>query len=72
MLGEKIGEETGKVTLQRAVPGASGGAPKMETTFQATGSLLGVSHKTTGTYTSGMRPDARLARTRRKRSPCRP
>ena len=32
----------------------------METTFQATGSILGVGHKTTGTYTSEMRPDGTL------------
>ena len=40
MLGEKIGEITGKVTMQRVVPNL-GGDPKMETTFQATGSVLG-------------------------------
>jgi hypothetical protein len=59
MLGEKIGEETGKVTIQRALASAGGG-PKMETTFQANGSILGVGHKTTGTYTSEMRPDGNL------------
>ena len=32
----------------------------METTFQATGSILGVGHRTTGTYTSVMRPDGTL------------
>ena len=32
----------------------------METTFQASGSILGVGHKTTGTYTSEMRPDGTL------------
>src|ERR1700693_5791196 len=59
MLGEKIGEETGKVTVQRALASAGGG-PRMETTFQATGSILGVGHKTTGTYASEMRPDGTL------------
>ena len=59
MLGEKIGEETGKVTVQRALASAGGG-PRMETTFQASGSILGVGHKTTGTYTSEMRPDGTL------------
>lgn len=44
MLGDKIGEESGKITSQRALPNL-GGAPKMETTFQMTGSLLGVGHK---------------------------
>src|ERR1700730_1893762 len=59
MLGEKIGEETGKVTLQRTLASAGGG-PRMETSFQATGSILGVGHKTTGTYTSEKRPDGTL------------
>jgi hypothetical protein len=59
MLGEKIGEEAGKVTLQRAVANAGGG-PRMEITFEAKGAILGVGHKTTGTYTSEMRPDGTL------------
>ena len=59
MLGEKIGEETGKVTVQRVVANAAGG-PGMETTFQASGTILGVAHRTTGTYTSSMRPDGFL------------
>ncbi|MFI5322055.1 MAG: hypothetical protein ACHQ6U_00665 [Thermodesulfobacteriota bacterium] len=59
MLGDKIGEESGEVTTQRVLPNP-GGAPKMETTFQVTGTLLGVGHKTTGTYTSIMRPDGTL------------
>ena len=48
MLGEKIGEISGKITSQRVLPNL-GGAPKMETSFQATGSLLGVELKDTGT-----------------------
>jgi len=56
MLGEKIGEETGHVKLQRVLPNP-GGIPKMETTFEATGTILGAAHKTTGTYTSMLRPD---------------
>ncbi len=59
MLGDKIGEESGKVTSQRALPNP-GGAPKMETSFQMTGTLLGVGHKTTGTYCSMGRPDGTL------------
>ena len=56
MQGEKIGEESGKVTSQRVLPNP-GGAPKMETSFQATGTLFGVGHTTTGTYWSALRPD---------------
>jgi hypothetical protein len=59
MLGERIGEDTGKVTSQRVLPNPGGG-PKMETSFQATGSLLGVSANETGTYVATMRPDGTL------------
>ena len=41
MQGEKIGEESGKVTSQRVLPNPGGG-PKMETSFQASGTLLAV------------------------------
>ena len=56
MLGEKIGEISGKVTMQRVLPNL-GGDPKMETSFQASGSVLGTNIKDTGTYTTIFRPD---------------
>jgi hypothetical protein len=56
MQGEKIGEETGKVTSQRVLPNP-GGSPKMETSFESAGSILGVNHKTIGTYWAVLRPD---------------
>src|SRR5258708_36396725 len=56
MLGEKIGEISGKVTMQRVLPNL-GEDPKMETSFQATGSVLGTNIKDTGTYTTIFRPD---------------
>ena len=56
MLGEKIGEISGKITMQRVLPNL-GGAPKMETSFQANGSLLGTDLKDTGTYWTVVRPD---------------
>ena len=59
MLGDKIGEEMGKVTVRRVLP-CQGSGPMMETSFQAEGSILGVGHRTTGTYTSTMRPDGSL------------
>jgi hypothetical protein len=40
MQGEKIGEESGKVTSQRVLSNPEGG-PKMETSFQASSTLLG-------------------------------
>jgi hypothetical protein len=59
MLGEKIGEDKGKVTLQRVLPNPGGG-PKMETTFQAMGTLLGVQASDTATYSAALRPDGTL------------
>jgi hypothetical protein len=56
MLGEKIGGISGKITSQRVLPNLGGG-PKMETSFQATGSLLGTDLKDTGTYWTVVRPD---------------
>ena len=59
MLGEKLGGETGKVTSQRVLANP-GGAPKMETSFQATGTLLGASETNVGTYWAVVRPDGTL------------
>src|SRR5437763_16542302 len=55
MLGEKIGEISGKITMQRVLPNL-GGAPKMETSLQANGSLLGTDLKDTATYWTLVRP----------------
>ena len=41
MLGEKIGGISGRITAQRVLSNPGGG-PKMETSFQASGSILGV------------------------------
>ena len=59
MLGDKIGETSGKVTSRRVLPNPGGG-PKMETTFEASGRLLGVAEMETGTYWSVLRPDGSL------------
>src|SRR5437870_12983854 len=59
MLGERIGDDIGKVTSQRVLPNPSG-APRMETTFQASGTILGVSATDTGTYVATLRPDGTL------------
>ena len=60
MLGEKIGEESGRVTGRRVLPGEGGAGPKMETSFQTAGMLLGVAEQGHGTYWSAMRPDGTL------------
>lgn len=59
MLGERIGEDTGKVTSQRVLP-PTNGAPVMETSFAASGSLLGVSTTENATYVATLRPDGTL------------
>jgi len=59
MLGEKIGEESGKVTARRVLRTEAGG-PKMETSFEGKGMLLGVAEQGTGTYWAVMRPDGTL------------
>jgi hypothetical protein len=59
MQGDKIGEEPGKVTSRRVLPNP-GGSPKMETTVQTEGTLLGVKMTSTVTYWSFLRPDGTL------------
>jgi len=59
MQGEKIGEESGKVTSQRILPNPGGG-PKMETSFQASSTLLGAKATNRGTYWSVVRPSGTL------------
>ena len=55
MQGEKIAEESGKVTSQRVLPNP-GGVPKMETSFQASLTLLGAKATNRGTYWSIVQP----------------
>jgi len=59
MQGEKIGEESGKVTSRRVLPNP-GGSPKMETSAQTDSTLLGVKATNTITYWSVVRPDGTL------------
>jgi hypothetical protein len=56
MLGDKLGSESGKVTTRRVLSNPGGG-PKLEISFQAQGTLLGVGGQDLGTYVSVMRPD---------------
>ena len=59
MLGDKIRESTGKVTARRVLPNPGGG-PKIETSFEASGRLLGMKETETGTYVTVVRPDGSL------------
>lgn len=59
MIGERIGENIGRVTSQRVLPPINGAA-RVETSFEASGSIYGVSANDMGTYVSVMRPDGTL------------
>lgn len=58
MLGEKILEEKGKITGTRVLETTP--QPKVETSFEARGTLLGMEHRTIGTYWSVMQPSGTL------------
>jgi hypothetical protein len=51
MLGEKLGEERGKVTGRRVLPGDDYRYSKMEITYETEGTLLGLKGANIGTYT---------------------
>lgn len=59
MLGENIGEEKGKITGIRVLS-TEGRGHKIEASFQATGTLLGIEGTNTGTYYSIMTPSGNL------------
>jgi hypothetical protein len=58
MIGEKVQEVTGKVTSNRVIPAEHG--IKVETSYQASGRLLGVETSELGSYTAQMRPSGVL------------
>src|SRR6266571_3336422 len=51
MLGEKLGEEQGKVTTMRILEGDDFRYVKMEITFQTEATILGIKGMNMGTYT---------------------
>jgi len=59
MLGEKLGEMQGKVTGQRILS-PEGSSPKVETSFEISGTMLGVEVTAMGTYWSIVRPDGTI------------
>ncbi|MFD8598535.1 hypothetical protein ACFV1L_26375 [Kitasatospora sp. NPDC059646] len=60
MLGDLIGEEKGRITGQRVLAGEHGLPPTVESSFAASGTLLGVRVRDLGTYTSRLRADGTL------------
>jgi hypothetical protein len=59
MLGEQIGEETGQITGTRVLPD-EGAGPKVEVSFQTSGTIFGIHESDMGTYVSTARPDGTL------------
>jgi hypothetical protein len=59
MLGEMIGEETGKIYGTRVLP-YEGGATRIENSMRATGKLLGVEVTNIATIWGAIRPDGTL------------
>ncbi|MBI4312330.1 MAG: hypothetical protein HY681_11195 [Chloroflexi bacterium] len=60
MLGDKIGEERGRVTTTRVIPGEDYRYVKMEMTFQASGTFLGQQSMDMGTFTAFERVPGQL------------
>lgn len=59
MLGEKLGEELGQLTGTRVLP-TENGAPVVEVSFEANGTLFDEHVSDIGTYRSVLRPDGTL------------
>lgn len=60
MLGEKLGETSGRVTVRRVLPGDDYRFVKMEVTVEETGTLLGADGMNAGTYTAFERVPGQL------------
>ncbi|GAA0702733.1 hypothetical protein GCM10010193_66960 [Kitasatospora atroaurantiaca] len=60
MLGDLLGHEEGQIVVRRVIPGEHGLPPSVETTYQASGEILGVQVRDMGSYTGRMRSDGRL------------
>jgi hypothetical protein len=55
MLGDRLGDEHGRTTCRRVPPSDTG--PKVETSFEAAGTLIGKDVQDLGTYWSELRAD---------------
>ncbi|MEU9131228.1 hypothetical protein AB0D08_24500 [Kitasatospora sp. NPDC048540] len=61
MLGDLVGVESGRTTVQRVVASDHGLPPAVETSFEADGQLLGVPVHDLGSYTARLRADGTLS-----------
>lgn len=59
MLGERIADEIGQTISSRVLP-PHDGAARMEVTYQAAGTILGLHYNDTGTYVATLQPDGTL------------
>jgi hypothetical protein len=59
MVGDKLGNVSGKVVLRRVLA-AGPAATRTESTQQGAGTLLGIDFRETSTYESDLRPDGTL------------
>ena len=59
MLGDKLGDLTGKVTVRRVLPSGAGG-PILEVSVEQTGVILGVQTQGYVTYEAAFRPDGKV------------
>lgn len=59
MLGEQLAEDIGQITGTRVLP-SSGEGPRLEMSFQADGTILGIHYHEMATYEAVARPDGTL------------
>jgi hypothetical protein len=60
MLGELIGEDRGQITSTRVLPTEPGQGPKVEISFEADGTMLGIHSRGVATYWAVPRADGTL------------
>jgi hypothetical protein len=59
VLAGLLGQEEGRVTGRRILPG-NGGSPDLEVSFEASGVILGIQTRGVGTYVATARPNGSL------------
>jgi hypothetical protein len=59
MLGDQLGEDIGQITTTRVLP-AENGMPRVEVSFEADGTMIGLHAHDMGTYVGTARPDGTM------------
>ena len=60
MLGELLSEDRGQITSTRVLPSEPGQGPRLEMSFEAHGTVLGITSQEVATYTGVTRPDGTI------------